>query len=161
MNPETTPFLPTEIDFPVDETNPNAVKNFLIDNLKKIIDALNQKDVAIYFPVESFNGQSWFQPGSTSKQRNGFRKVVDFGSLPLSGPKSVKHGIDVDKDFTITHLWGAANDHQNFSYLPIPYAETGNNVSLIMDDTEVTITTETNMTAYTETYVVIEYVKSR
>ncbi len=102
--------------------------------------------------------------------RQVFRKVIAFGALPNAGTKSVAHGIDtLPQDlpnnyigFSFTRIYATATDPVNELYIPIPYASNvaANVIEINVDATNVNITTASNKTAYTITYVVLEYIKS-
>lgn len=98
------------------------------------------------------------------KFRPMFRVVVDFGALPNSTTKIVPHGITTTENFSIIRLNGVATEPGVSTLteaLSIPMDGIPNNqrISLTMDDTNVIIETATNRTAFTRTFIVIEYIK--
>lgn len=145
-------------------------ENFFLVRLRQNINNLalvtNIKDSGYYLPAEFINGQLYFPntdpaitaPGAKNAvYRQVYRMVVDFGALPNTGTKSVAHNIpDINADFTFTRMYGAATDPVGLNYLPIPNAD----ITLTADATNVNITTVANLTAYTRTYIVLEYLKS-
>jgi len=131
---------------------------------------INIKDTGIYTQTEFVNGQVWFpNPAYTSQtakkpiERQVYRTVVNFGTLPNTGTTNVAHGITFPNPNTVsfTRIYGAATDQAGGSYLPLPYASTvlANNIELSVDNTNVSITTGADQTAYTICYVVLEYIK--
>lgn len=139
----------------------------IINNMAMLI---NIKDTGIYNPTEFVCGQIYYPNPALSSQtdkkpspRQVFRKVVIFGALPNAGSKTVAHGITFPAANTIsfTRIYGASSDLTAGSYIPLPYAAVtdNNNIELKVDNTNVTITTGINRTAWTLTYVVLEYIK--
>lgn len=99
---------------------------------------------------------------STSGQQTGqfwvdgkpiYRKVIDFGALPLTTTKNVAHGLTGVAE--IVSLSGIAiDDATTFaSALPLPSEVT----ALTIDTTNVSVTTASDLTAYDQAYVVVEY----
>jgi len=148
-------------------------KDQLLVKLRQVVNdialVINTKDSAFYVQEEFVNGQVWFPPssttgGKTATQRQVFRRVVNFGSLPNTATKSVAHGITTNASFTFTRIYGSATDpgaSSVTSAIPIPYAHPtdANNIALDVDATNVIITTGSDRTAYTTSYVVLEYIK--
>lgn len=127
----------------------------LYQNLNSMQMLLNLKDTGSYDTLEFVNGQTYFAAGDVDVPRQVYRKVVIFGALPNSGLKSVAHNMTITPNLTFTRLYGAASDLANQSYLPIPNSD----IKLEVDATNVKITTAANLTDYTTTYVVLEYLK--
>ena len=140
----------------------------LYQNLNNQSLSVNTRDAGFYDTSEFVNGQLFFpnpalnsSSTTTPTQRQVFRKVLNFGSLPDTAVKTVAHGITVNDGFTFTRIYGAATDPTGHNYIPLPYASPTlmNNIELKTDGTNVTITTGSNRTAFTTTYVVLEYLK--
>jgi len=155
------------------DINSPEYRDFLV-RLRQILNdnasILNIKDTGIYNPEEFVCGQIWFPDPALSSQtarkpteRQVFRKVVDFGALPNAGTKNVAHNITfpTPNTYSFTRIYGATTDPTAGSYLPIPYASAtaANIIELSVDNTNVIITTGINRTAWTKTYVVLEYIK--
>lgn len=168
-------FLPTTDIFDVSriyelDVNSQEFKEFLVRLRQSINDialVVNVKDSGYYFDQEFVNGQAYFPNpslSSTTSQnpvpRQVFRTVVNFGALPDTASKSVAHNLTIDSNFSFTRIYGTATNPST-SFIPIPYASpTGANaIEISVDATNVTITTGSNRTAYTTTYVVLEYIK--
>jgi len=153
----------------IDVTSPEF-KELLVrlyQNINKISIALNNKDSAIYSQEEFVNGQSFpalpTTPGASPQQpRQVFRKIVEFGALPNTATKSVAHGITVTSGFNFTRIYATSSDKVANSYIPIPYASptAANNIEINVDSTNVNITTGINRAAYTDTWVILEYLKN-
>lgn len=86
--------------------------------------------------------------------------VVDFGALPNTGTKSVPHNITVTGSTIWTRYYATAT-YPGSSGIPIPYASPtlANNIEINVDATNVNITTGSDRTAYTTTYVILEYLQ--
>lgn len=140
----------------------------LYQNINNIALSLNIKDSAYYDRNEFVNGQLFFPnpalDSSTStvpQFRSVFRLVINFGTLPNTGTTSVAHGLDVTSGYTFTRIYGAASDTTGLNYIPLPYASPvlANNIELNVDATNVNVTTGSDRTAFTITYIILEYMK--
>jgi len=153
-------FVPTTINLPQDFLEANPI---LTDYFKRIVAALNAKDIGQYNTQELLNGQLFFTPSDNNAFRAVFRKVIDFGSLPNAATKSVPHGIIILSTTVFTRIYATATDPST-SFIPIPYINTttpGDSVEISVDATNVNITTTTaNYTGYTTCYVILEYIKA-
>lgn len=127
--------------------------------------ATNTKDSGIYDSTETITGQSFLpifstQTAANVTYRTVFRKVINFGALPNTTTKSVAHNITFGNTFSVTKMYAASTNPGN-SWIPIPYASStaANNIELNFDSTNVNITTGSNRTSFTRTFVVVEYIK--
>jgi hypothetical protein len=142
---------------------------FVTEMLKKITNALNFREIGFFLDEELLSGKSFIpgvnatSNGATSQIfRQVFRKVIDFGGLPLNpagATKSVPHGITFDANFTLVQMWASATDPIARVALPIPFASQtlNQNILLYMDQTFVNIITAANYSGYTRCFVTIEY----
>lgn len=132
-----------------------------IGNLNKTV---NGKDTGIYALTEFVNSQAYYIGANSSQPISVFRKVINFGTLPNTGNKTVAHNITINanQNFTFTRIYGVATDPVNFVYLPLPYSSPvlANNIELQVTQTNISITTGSNRTAFTRCYVVVEYLKN-
>lgn len=150
----------------LDITSP-AFKELLIrlyQNLNRMSDALNTKDSAWYDTTQFITGHQFFPnpaavPGTAfaNTPRPVTRMVVNFGALPNAGTKSVAHGITVNSGTTWTRIYGAATDPVGLKGIPLPFYAVANGVQLDIDATNVNVTTTSNLSAYTTTIIVLEY----
>jgi hypothetical protein len=140
----------------------------LYQNLNNISLMVNIKDSAYYNTQEFVNGQVFFPnpvytSGTTVKPvlRPVYRLVINFGALPNAGTATVAHGLVINEGYTFTRIYGCASDPINFVYLPLPYASPTDvdNIEVNVDATNVTIITGSDRTAFTTTYVILEYMK--
>jgi len=156
-------YVPNDLIIPTDTEEANLV---LTDYFKRIVDALNDKEIGSYNTVQSETGQNWFTSSDSTKTRAVYRTVVDFGSLPNAATKSVAHNISTQATTIFTHIYATATDpaaSTTNSAIPIPYvdpATLANGIRIDVDATNVNITTAANYTAYTECYVVLEYIQN-
>ena len=136
-------------------------REFLVENLKKISDVVNVREIGWYLEDANLTGKQFIQGTQVpTEYRSIFRKVVVFGALPAAGSKSVPHGIKFDNNFTLIHLYASATQPATLA-IPIPFAEqitpANGNIEIFMDPTYVTIAVGSNRSAFTRTFVIIEY----
>lgn len=114
----------------------------------------------IYYPNPANSSTTGTQP-SGAEFRQVFRKVISFGALPNNTTKSVAHGITITSGFTFTRIYATATDPST-AFIPIPFASStaADIISLDVDATNVNITTASDKTGFTTTYVVLEYIKN-
>lgn len=154
----------------IESLNVNApeFKRFLIElseSLNEIFLQANTKDWGYYDVTEQVNGQTWFPNPSlnstsstTPVRRQVYRKVINFGALPNSTSKAVAHGIDIaayGSNVTFTRIYGCGSNPST-QFVGIPDAKS----TIVVDTTNITITTTANYSAYTTCYVVLEYITS-
>lgn len=167
FNPNPFYFQPDTYIFPEQFDDDFRLK--LRQYLNDIALSLNAKETGFFIDTEVATGQSFIPTFSSTESQNAayrpvYRKVVDCGALPNTATKTVAHGITTTQNYSVVHLYGAATDPAAGtlnSALPLPYASAtaANTVELNIDATNVNITTGINRTAYTRTFVVIEYIK--
>lgn len=141
----------------------------LYQNLNQQALVTNGKDTGIYHTEEFVSGQVFFSDplldSSTpdrAVQRQGLRKVINFGALPNTSTKSVKHNITLQESVTFTRIYGTSSDTTNKLYIPLPYSSSTliNNIELWVEGDYVKITTAADWSACTKTYVVLEFLKN-
>jgi len=141
----------------------------LYQNINNIVLALNIKDSGYYSLQEFLNGQIFFPNpilnSTTSKspiQRQVFRKIINFGALPNTTSKSIAHGINITSGYSFTRIYGAATNNTQTSFIPLPFASpiAAENIKLEITNTNVIITTGTNRSSYSTSYIIVEYIKS-
>jgi len=121
--------------------------------------ASNNKDVGLYMLTELLNGQQFF--GATpQRNRSIFRKVVRCGALPNIGTSTTAHGITtLTANSRLTRIYGTACDPIAIQFIPIPNVAV-RQVEVMVDNTNVYLTTIANLSAFTDTMVVLEYWKN-
>jgi len=141
----------------------------LYQQIGNIATSLNKKDTGQYQRSEFVNGQLFFSNPALSsatalapEDRAVIRKVINFGTLPNAGAKAVAHGITCTTMTSFTRIYACSTDPVGLNYIPIPYASPVlvNNIELNVDAVNVNIITGSNRTAFTITYVVLEYIQS-
>lgn len=149
---------------PVYDTCPEnweEARQFLTEQLKKISNAVNIREIGWLLDTELLSGKSFIPSGNISggsnQYRSVLRKVIDFGALPNTGPKDVPHGIVFDNNFTLIQIWASATQPSNYG-IPIPYAGP-TPIQIYMDTTNIVITTTDDRSAYTRTFVFCEYIQ--
>lgn len=146
-----------------------AARPFIVEQLKKISNAVNIREIGFFLDEELLSGKSFIPgtnntlDGGTSQQfRSILRKVIDFGPLPNAGTKSVPHGITFDANFTLIDLWAAATDPVALQAFNINFADPAGsmfNVAVTMNSSTVAITTGVNRSSFTRCFVIIEYIQ--
>ena len=137
---------------PVYDTVPEdweEARQFLVEQLKKISNAVNHREIGYYINDEMLSGKQFIGLTATPRQyRDIFRIVVPTGPLVagLNPPKA--HGVNFDANFTLIDLWVSGTDTVGFLASVI----TDDNV--IMNAIDVIITSPR---AYTEGFIFIEY----
>ena len=125
---------------------------------------VNLKDTGYYIEQEVVNSQLYFNPTFSTQNflqlRNVYRFVVNVGALG-AGATVTAHGLNPSTSWKFTRIYGAASKTTAAqAYYPLPYASAGGaaNISLDVDATNVNITNNSGV-AFTDCYVVLEYVK--
>jgi len=129
-----------------------------------LITANNLKTTGYYLNTEFNTGQQLFSSTNNfGTTRPIFRTVVNFGALPAAGSKSVNHGIaNIGSTYSFVKIYGAASDVTGNTYIPLPYDSTvavSNSIQVDVNATQVTITTGTDRSNYTVSYVILEYIQ--
>ena len=124
-------------------------RQFLIETLKKISNAVNAREVGWFLNEELISGKQFF-PGTVNTQtfRTILRVVVDFSPLPI-GTTSLPHNITVDANFSLIDLWGAGTNATALTGNPI------NQPNISYDVNNIIIT---STVAYTRCYAVMEFI---
>lgn len=147
-----------EAYLPVYDTVPESWeegREFLVEQLKKISNAVNLRTIGWLLDEELLSGQSFIPvtpvSGSTSSNyRSVLRKVVSLGTLPAPGVVTVAHGINFDSNFTLIDLWASVTDIPTLTARRI----TGNDV--VMGAVNLTITSPQK---FTRGYAFVEYIQ--
>lgn len=153
-------FVPNDLLIPTKFESANPI---LTDYFRRMVSALNDKDIGQYNTIPTVNGQKWFTPGDANRERFVYRLVVDFGALPNTATKTVAHNIPTTGNTVFTRIYGTSTDLGATTItaaIPLPFSSTtlNQNIILSVDATNVIITTGIDYSAYTTTYVVLEYI---
>ncbi len=156
------------------DINSKEFKEWLVQlrrNLNNFSRFINKKVQGQFSLSEQVSGKQFFPVAGTftgkgqSSQinRQAYFKTVDFGALPNAGVSPpIAHGIEFDANYSVINIYGAATKPTvPFDYISLPYSSPtlNQNIKLVVNATDVIITTAINYSAYTRCYVVIEYLK--
>ena len=153
---------------------------FLEQYLLRTAEMVNIREIAQYQDVslasgvnisETITGQAWFTPGDPNKFRYGSRTVINItGGLNDNGggiaTQTQAHGITTTANTRLTRIYGAATDpgaSSLTSALPIPYTDVdaiAGGIELFVDATNVNLRYGVDYSAYTEAYVVLEWLEN-
>ena len=150
-------FLPTTLILP-DVDQKDEFNYVLTDFIKKMIAAINEREVAQYPFDEIQTGQKFSDRRELTQQISTYRKVIDFGALPDNTTKTVPHQIAVTGSTIFTRIYGVAND-PGTSFIPLPFSSSvaSEAIKLEITPNDVEITTGIDYSDYTETLVILEY----
>jgi len=127
-------------------------REFLVEHLKKISNAVNIREVGWLLDEELLSGQQFIPGVATPPQFRSVLRIVINCSPLVIGANAFPHGITVDVNFTLLHMYGAATDAVGFTAEPIP----NGTMTVDMDATNINI----NSTGvFDRAYVVIEYIQ--
>ncbi len=127
-------------------------REFLIEHLKKISNAVNARTIGWLLQEELLSGQQFF-PGTaldTQQFRSVLRKVIDVSPLVAGVNAGVNHGITFNNTFSLIDLWVSGTNSMTLTARRI----TGNDV--LMNATQVVITSPQ---AFDRAYCFIEYIQ--
>lgn len=133
-------------------------RGVIAEQLKKITNSLNVKDIGYYLDEELLSGKS-FIPGQniitnegTSQQfRSILRKVIEFPGLVV-GLNSQPHGISVTADFSLIELYASGTNSTTMTGTAIPNGTD----TITYDATNINIMVSA---PYDRAWAVIEYIQ--
>lgn len=134
----------------------------LYQTVNNIAQVTNIKDTGYYLTTTFQTGQNFFNVNNDfNNLRPIYRSVVIFGALPNNATKSVAHGItNLGTTWSLVKLITCATK-PNTTALSLPGfdpADITKPINVWFDPTNVNIQTTSNMSAYTITWVIIEYI---
>ena len=152
MQPETSQIL--ESFLPVYDTVPETWeegRQFLIEELKKISEAINVREIGFFLDQEQLSGKVLFPGTNTAGQqqenRQLLRFVINSGAL-IAGANIIPHSVVFDANFTLVDLWCAATNSGTLT------AQVINGNSVIMNVNTLTVTSPS---AFNRSLIIIEY----
>ncbi len=145
--------VPTSISFTGDD---QLNRDHLTQAYRRLAASSNTKELGTYMPYETATNQQYFVANDTTKTRNTYRKVINFGALPNAATKTVAHGIPFTSQYQMMRIYGAATDPVTLQYIPLPYT----NVSMYATGTNVVVSTTSDWTNFTLCTIVLEYAKN-
>lgn len=127
-------------------------RQFLIEHLKKISNAVNARTIGWLLQEELLSGQQFFPGTALDDQqfRSVLRKVVNIGALVIGVNPGVNHGVTFDNRFSLIDLWVSGTNSATLTARRI----TGNDV--LMTATQIVVTSPQ---VFDRAYCVIEYIK--
>lgn len=132
---------------------------FIVEQLKKISNAVNFREIGFFLDEELLSGKSFIpgltqslDGGSSQQFRTILRKVVIFGSISSgANPNTMAHGIIVDANFTLIQLWASATNSSTFRSVTFSNPDT-----IWMDATNIYIDSDNT---YDRCYAYCEYIQ--
>lgn len=123
-------------------------RQFLVENLKKISDSANVKEIGYFIDQEVVSGKQFIQgTEQTQEFRDVFRQVYNMSPV-VAGANTKAHGITFDDNFTLVDLWVSCTDSGDKVAATFAYAEV---------DIDVTNINFNSPRAYDRAFAVIEY----
>jgi len=125
----------------------------------ELVYIINTKDTGIFNDEEFFTSQQWYVGKDQARQQMIFRKVIEFGALPNTGTTNVAHNLNpggtINNTWDFVKIYGTAKDPVTPQWIPLAHPA----ITIVITNTNVSITTTANLSAYTETRVILEYTK--
>ncbi len=140
-------------------------KPFIVETFTSFAESINAKEIGWYYDLELDTGKKFIpvtNAATSENWRTVLRKVVDTGALPNTTTTNTAHGITVGDNFTLLQAWGAATKPTSaYASVPLPFASgtLADNISVDLDATNINITTSKDYSAYTRSYIVLEYIQ--
>lgn len=142
---------------------PDDYEQFLLkqtDVVKSQAIAINQRTIGKYFEGEVNTGATNVLPNN-NRVTPVFRKVFNFGPLPNAGAKTLAHGLSPTRNWFFFKIYGTASDPTVPQWIPLTEGNptSADTLSLTVDATDITVTTTTNLSNFTQSMIVLEYMK--
>lgn len=166
-------YLPTTYIFDISDiqnidVNSSEFKELIVRlylNINNMLQILNIKDTGQYFLTTINTGQVFFNVNNDFNMlRSIFRTVVNFGALPNNTTKSVSHNIpNLGTTWSLVRF-DCESTKPNTIAIDIPgwdptnFPTSQNPIMITFDPTNVNITTTSNMSAWTITWVTLEFI---
>lgn len=123
---------------------------FLVEQLKRIAEAVNAREIGFYLDQELLTGKA-FVPGADNQQlRSILRTVVVVGAI-TAGLNTIAHGISVTDNLTLIDLFASATNSTTFRSVTFCNPDT-----IYMDQTNIYITSDGD---YNRCNAVVEYLQ--
>lgn len=120
--------------------------------------AINARESGVYDTIETSVGKKFYS-ASPQTFTDVFRKVVPCGILPNAATTVTPHGIvAINIRWIFIDVYGQALDPVAINWISIPNG--GNfDMSLRWDNTNIYIQSAINLSAYTQSWIILEYAK--
>ena len=152
--------LPISIEL---SNEPGQFMQDLILTLKRISEAVNTKEGALYNLTEVATFQQYYIEGNTLNFRGTYRTTYDMVNLnggPIANGATVSFPSNITNLVNLMHMFGGATA-SNGRKLPLPYAgETSNNIAIFIDATGNVVLVNNYGFALTAATITAEYTKS-
>ena len=130
-------------------------KPFIVENFKKISEALNIREIGWLLDEELLSGKQFIPVTAPDKYtpiqyRSVFRKVVNTGALVAGANAPIAHGISFTNIFTLIDMWVSGTNSGTLTARVI----NGNDV--LMDQFNINITSPQ---IFDRSYCIIEYMQ--
>jgi hypothetical protein len=113
-------------------------RQFLVEHLKKISNAVNIRKIGWLLDEELLSGEQFFPSGTNQNFRSVLQTVVNCSPLVV-GLNPFPHGVQVDANFSLMQLYASATNHSAFTGSPIP---NGANKTITYDANNIYINTD-------------------
>ena len=137
------------------------LREFLSEQFRRISNAVNVREIGWFLNQQLLSGQQ-FIPGVNNTQafRSIFRTVIVFGTLPNATTKSVAHNITVNASFSLINMYLSATDPVNFVGFSLQYwSKASADILLSYSATNIIVTTASDYSAYTTSFVIFEFIQ--
>jgi len=121
----------------------------------ELVNIINTKDTGIFNDEEFFTAQQWNVGKDQGEQQVLYRKAFDAGALPNIGTLTVAHNLSLDANWDFIKIYGTAKDSTGVQWVPLAHPD----ITIVIDNTNINITTTSNLSAYTTTRIILEYTK--
>ena len=127
--------------------NWEEARPFIVEQLKKLAEAANVREIGFYLDQELLTGKSFYpganiiaEGGSSQQFRSILRKIVPIVGISVAGnPNTTAHEITVDNNFTLIQLWASATNSTTFRSVTFSNPDTiwmdNTNIYIISDNT--------------------------
>lgn len=140
----------------------------IAQSINNIMVAVNSKPSGSYSTNEVASGSTFYPDPILSSyttqspsMRQIINKVVNIGTLPNTATKSVAHGITWGSNFLLIGIKGAATNAAKNKAIELGYSSPipAENISVWTDNTNVNIKTGMDRTEYTDSQIILEFIK--
>ena len=127
----------------------------IFNKVNDIVYTINTKDTGIYNNEEFFTCQQWYVDRGQNQKSILWRKAYNIGALPNSATINIAHGLPLTTDWDFIKIYGTAKDPIAIQSIPL----SNPNISIMISTVNINITTTANLSAYTNTKIILEYIK--
>jgi len=125
----------------------------LYRKINELVYIINTKDSGIFNDEEFFTSQQWYVGKDQGEQQMIYRKAYGFGALPNTGVINIPHGLALTADWDFIKIYATSKNPGAIQWIPLTNPE----ISYMVDAVNINITTTADLSAYTNTRVVLEY----